>query len=763
MPLLDPGYLELLEQQFAELPNIKEYSRVDAMIRSFQKRFAPSRLRELRGEELLEELHGRESRDCLAYWLEFRDEDDFRAQLFGSIRGGSALKFGIYQRAEDGNWYTHGGEVGIQRELSLKEAVRIAEQQRDQLLSASEVVADLPDKVGAQAYGRLQERIERAAPDLYHLAFLHKFLFLQHPDKLDDYHSFDYQWHNLLQMGLRPPDPRPLYAAAGSFVEAWHQFRDRRPVHMSLFTHLLNTVNGAPCRFWRVGTRDSTNGESQWREMVDGSYVAIGWPKLGNLYQIVEGHTGTAAKEEIRAALTRRYPDSTPQQRGKDTSQIWRFFANMQEGDWVFAADGQKVLGIGRVLGHYSFASKKEFPHQRKVEWLTREPFPSPDKTGLQTTVYPLDGATDLLLEGIAHVRRAQRLNTRPAPHHRPAQLEGVLAAIHEELRRKGQVVLYGPPGTGKTWHAMRAARELAAQSSFGCGWTDLTEEQRAGLRGAGSPQQQRIWTCTFHPSYGYEEFVEGLRPRTGDDGGLGFVPRSGLFRRICVKASKTPDQDYFLLVDEFNRGDAARIFGELLTLLEFDKRGDVYVQLPFSRKRFSVPRNVFIIATMNTADRSIALLDSALRRRFGFIELLPDSTVLGEAKAGGVMLGLLLTTLNKRLVKELSHDGRNLQVGHSFFQRDGSPLSDFADLRRVLRHEIMPLLQEYCYDRPEALQAILGDKILDSSSGEIRNELFIAGREDDLRTALRLWEPTLIQGDAVDLNEPLPDEGIEE
>lgn len=200
------------------------------------------------------------------------------------------------------------------------------------------------------------------------------------------------------------------------------------------------------------------------------------------------------------------------------------------------------------------------------------------------------------------------------------------------------------------------------------------------------------------------------------------------------------------MIIDEFNRGDAARIFGELLTLIEADKRGRGPVELPYSRAPFVVPKNVFIIATMNTADRSIALLDAALRRRFGFHELLPDPAVLDGSCAGGVNLAALLRTLNARILKHLKRDARNLQVGHSYFQRDGSPLRDFADLRRVLRHEVLPLLQEYCYDEPEALCAIVGERLIDPKTREIRTDLFASGeKEEELRTALAEWDPSIV------------------
>ena len=328
-----------------------------------------------------------------------------------------------------------------------------------------------------------------------------------------------------------------------------------------------------------------------------------------------------------------------------------------------------------------------------------------------------------------------------------PSALTGALAVIEEELRRKGQIVLHGPPGTGKTWHAWRAAEELAARATFRKSWTDLDDAQKAGLKGGGAPEAQRIWMCTFHPSFGYEDFVEGLRPEASSGGQLSFRVQPGIFRRVCAEAARTPGREqYFLIVDELNRGDAARIFGELLTLMEVDKRGRVHAELPCSRERFTVPSNVFILATMNTADRSIALLDAALRRRFGFHELPPDPRVLEGAHPGGVHLAALLRALNARIVKHLKRDAKNLQVGHAYFQRDGFPLRDFADLRRVLRHEVLPLLQEYCYDEPDALRQIVGEKLVDTKTREIHAELFAGGeRDDELRIAIGVWDDAIL------------------
>jgi 5-methylcytosine-specific restriction protein B len=177
------------------------------------------------------------------------------------------------------------------------------------------------------------------------------------------------------------------------------------------------------------------------------------------------------------------------------------------------------------------------------------------------------------------------------------------------------------------------------------------------------------------------------------------------------------------LLIDEINRGDVPRIFGELLTLLEKDKRNRPLI-LPVSRQAFSVPENVRVVATMNTADRSIALLDAALRRRFAFVELRPDCATLGTTSVGGLPLGPWLRELNERIVQHAGRDARNLQVGHAYLLHAGQPLTDAARFLEVFRDDIVPLLEEYCYGDDDALASILGSPLVLRDASDARGRL---------------------------------------
>ena len=235
----------------------------------------------------------------------------------------------------------------------------------------------------------------------------------------------------------------------------------------------------------------------------------------------------------------------------------------------------------------------------------------------------------------------------------------------------------------------------------------------------------------TFHPSYTYEDFIEGFRPDNRGSGGLSLELEDGVFKRVCRAAQANPNRSYLLLIDEINRGNVAKIMGELLTLLERDKRG-LTLTLPQSKETFSVPCNVFLLGTMNTADRSIKLLDAALRRRFAFLECMPDSELLHGATVGDLALDDFLDGLNQRIAR---FEGREKQVGHSYLLVDGQPVDEVEEFAARFREEILPLLQEYCYDDYAMLAKFIGSELVDADAGMLDAE--IVNDAEQLVTAL--------------------------
>ena len=326
-----------------------------------------------------------------------------------------------------------------------------------------------------------------------------------------------------------------------------------------------------------------------------------------------------------------------------------------------------------------------------------------------------------------------------------------------QPLKTTKNMILYGPPGTGKTYTT--AAYAMSVCDRF---YTlDVLKEldhSKIMERYHELEQEGRIGFTTFHQSYGYEDFIEGIRPvldKEQKDGqnqseeqkpeksdNLEYTMEAGVFKAFCEKAEKESKKPYVFIIDEINRGNISRIFGELITLIEESKRkgeaDERSVILPYSGLPFSVPSNVYIIGTMNTADRSIALLDTALRRRFSFVEMMPDTEVLkdikievpkmpdavdkkaGNASTAGEKTGnaagnegkiiidvqKLLEIINQRI--EVLYD-REHTIGHAYFYglKENATLDG---LKNIFKKSVLPLLQEYFFDDYEKIAMVLGD-----------------------------------------------------
>lgn len=257
--------------------------------------------------------------------------------------------------------------------------------------------------------------------------------------------------------------------------------------------------------------------------------------------------------------------------------------------------------------------------------------------------------------------------------------------------------ILYGPPGTGKTYNTVSMAVDILNPSLNNGTWVEKKKEFD-NLKKDG-----RIVFTTFHQSMSYEDFIEGIKAET-KNGQISYEVKPGIFKKLCEDANGHRTIPYVLIIDEINRGNVAQIFGELITLLEKDKRlgnsSEITVKTPYSQDEFGVPNNLYIIGTMNTADRSVEALDSALRRRFEFIEMMPNPDLLEKTSVDSICLKDVLTTINKRLT---ILKGRDYQIGHSYFM-------NCNDIKKIFKNNIIPLLQEYFYGNYEYIRLVLGE-----------------------------------------------------
>ena len=226
----------------------------------------------------------------------------------------------------------------------------------------------------------------------------------------------------------------------------------------------------------------------------------------------------------------------------------------------------------------------------------------------------------------------------------------------------------------------------------------------------------KHIEFVTFHQSYGYEEFIQGIKPSTNDKGQIEYKVESGIFKKFCEEAKDKSEEKFVFIIDEINRGNVSKIFGELITLIEESKRlgkdEEMKARLPYKDNDdkdvyFGVPNNVYILGTMNTADRSLVQLDAALRRRFRFIEMMPEAEVLNnKTDIDKVNLKQLLNAVNERITVLID---REHQIGHSYFTK----VNSVQDLKETFENEIIPLLQEYFYEDYEGIKIVLGKKFI--------------------------------------------------
>jgi 5-methylcytosine-specific restriction protein B len=421
------------------------------------------------------------------------------------------------------------------------------------------------------------------------------------------------------------------------------------------------------------------NNADKWEEFYKEGIMAIGWNEIGDL-------SSYDSKEAMKQAMKAKIDPTRPYTMAAHAT--WQFANEMKPGDVVFAKKGMYlIVGRGVVESDYIYdANRDEYVNIRKVRWTHKGEWQHPGQAVMKTLTN-ITQYTDYVekLNSLFDTGEIDDVEKEEIEY--PVyDEEKFLSEVYMDkqqydtltglIRNKKNVILQGAPGVGKTFAAKRLAYSMM-----------------------GVMDKERVMMVQFHQSYSYEDFIMGFRPTE-----TGFTLKKGAFYDFCKTAEIDSENDYFFIIDEINRGNLSKIFGELFMLIESDKRG-VELKLLYADEKFSVPENVYIIGMMNTADRSLALMDYALRRRFAFFDMKPgfDTDGFREYKEGlnSSKFNSLITCV-ERLNEVIKNDdslGEGFCIGHSYFCN----LKDTSDqtLAGIVDYELVPLLKEYWFDEP--------------------------------------------------------------
>lgn len=442
-------------------------------------------------------------------------------------------------------------------------------------------------------------------------------------------------------------------------------------------------MNENEIRIWGIHNRNNQN------MLLENKVIAIGWKEMQDLTDILQD------RESYKEKYAKVYQDASKAKIAGDAGQLYRFVNEAQIGDYVvYPTMFNREINIGILKGNYFYKeNESEYPQQRKVEWIKNIPRTSLSQGALNEigSLKSFFMIKNYFNEYIDIIEDENKKNIEKYSEEiEKLNINGILFNIFQPeelindmlymLNYKKNIILAGTPGVGKTHNALEIIKLM-----------ELDKGNEIDVKSS-----ERVVFTQFHQNYGYEEFIEGI---TLQDGKTDI--KNGIFKKIIDAAKYDLDNNYYIIIDEINRGNISKVFGELLMCIENDKRNEEYsIKLLYSNTDFYVPSNIYIIGTMNTADRSLALVDYALRRRFAYFKLEPafDNVNFINYLDPNIKDTVIVTMkyINSKLMNRFQNN--NFNIGHSYFIRNDKKLTE-NDLEKIFKYEIIPLIKEYFFD----------------------------------------------------------------
>lgn len=631
----------------------------DARRQQFLQKYSPDILRELEGMDLLRTIFlNDQNKDNLCYELEF---DKKMREYFGSIKSGTAYKYGLHYSKKNNSWAT-----GVGRNpqfLSEDEAIELGTQIRDYLVDGADIVLGYERIESIEDYEELYKELNAATEGFINRVWFLKYYHMIAPNLFPTTYSPNAQSTVLTAIGEDPDDNAVVR------MGQMQLFVQKCDISSVLFSKI----------FWSFYEPDVNEDEGEQN------------PDATSAETVDVDENETRFREWMAQQITASGRHPTPATISSNCTALKKVCQMMDiveypEVESLFEiTDIDTYIDIKEIIrGHHDYEEVNEAINNRflntALKWYEK------------------------YLDELAQELQKEEEIAEADPYSKEDFLKKVFLTreeydkLYKLLMYKKNVILQGSPGVGKTFLAKRFAYSLI-----------------------GAKDDRYIETIQFHQNYSYEDFIMGYKP--SDDS---FELRTGVFYNFCEKARRDTEHDYFFIIDEINRGNLSKIFGELMMLIEGDKRGDNNrIKLAYRNEEFYVPSNLYLIGMMNTADRSLAMMDYALRRRFSFFDVEPafEKSKFKEHLQGYITDSSVInkvisrfTDLNKKIADEDNSGlGKGFCIGHSYFCVPPVPgQSNDEWYNTIIEYEVAPLLDEYWWDDKNKAEDCIKELIKD-------------------------------------------------